>query len=131
MNCYAEKFISPYLCGYRKGFRTQQVSASIIEKSKISLDKKGYGGALLVNLSKVFDTLNNELLLRKLHVYGFNRYAHKTIHYYLNNRYQRAKTKFLVTGGKSFWEYHKGSVLGPINFNIYLNNLIYLAEKKV
>ena len=47
-NCYIEKFISPYLCGYRKGFRTQQTLISLFKKRKTKLDKKGYGGALFM-----------------------------------------------------------------------------------
>ena len=39
-----EKRLSPYLCGYRKGFRTQQALISLIEIWKKNLDQKGYGG---------------------------------------------------------------------------------------
>ena len=83
-----------------------------------------------MNLSKGFDTINHELLLRKLHVYGFNRYALKIIHYYLNNRCQRTKTnKVFSSWRKVLLEVSEGSVLEPILFNIYLNDLIYLGEK--
>ena len=42
---YINSFLTPYLCGYRKGFSTQQALLSIIEKWKIVLDSKSYGGA--------------------------------------------------------------------------------------
>ena len=38
-----------------------------------SLDQKEYGGAVLMDLSKAFDTLNHDLLIAKLHAYGFDR----------------------------------------------------------
>ena len=59
------------MCDYRKGFSTQHVLLSLIEKWKKVLDNKGYGGAILMDLSKVFDTINHNLLIAKLHVCGF------------------------------------------------------------
>ena len=50
------------------------------------LDKKGYAGAILMDLSKAFDTINYELLTAKLHAYGFRREALKLILSYLKNR---------------------------------------------
>ena len=47
---YVDKFLSPYLCGYRKGFNTQYALLSLIEKWKKELDNKGYTGAILMNL---------------------------------------------------------------------------------
>ena len=66
LTVHVENFLSPFLCGYRKGFSTQQALLSLIEKWKNSLDKKGFGGAVLMDLSKAFDTINHELLIAKL-----------------------------------------------------------------
>ena len=66
---YMETFLSPYLCGYRKGYSVQHA----LEKVRLSLDNKGYGGAILMDLSKAFDTLNHDLLIAKLHSYGFSK----------------------------------------------------------
>ena len=66
---FTENLLSPYLCGYRKGFSTQQALISLIE----ILDQKGYGGAVLMDLFKAFDNLNHDLLLSKLHAYSFDR----------------------------------------------------------
>ena len=83
MNCYVEK--SPYLCGYRKGFSTQQALISLIEKWKTNLDKKDYREAIFMDLSKAFDTINHELFLAKLDAHGFSKSALKTICNYLKN----------------------------------------------
>ena len=60
---YIEKFISPFLCGYRKGFSIQYALLTLIERWKFCLDKQGFASALLMNLSKAFDTINHELLM--------------------------------------------------------------------
>ena len=44
----------------------------LVERWKKVLDKKGFSGAVLMDLSKVFDTLNHELLVTKLTSHGFN-----------------------------------------------------------
>ena len=88
---YIDQFLSPYMCGYRKGFSTQHALLSLIEKWKKVLDNKGYGGAILMDLSKAFDTINHDLLIAKLHVYGFSKESLKLIKSYLTNRWQRTK----------------------------------------
>ena len=57
----------PLMCGYRKGFSTQQTLLSLIETWKKVLDRKVYGGPVLMDFSKTYDTMNYELLLAKLH----------------------------------------------------------------
>ena len=64
--------LSKYLCGYRKGYNAQHALVSLIEKWRDMLDKKGYAGGVLMDLSKAFDTLDHDLLLAKLHAYGMN-----------------------------------------------------------
>ena len=43
MSIFVEKILSPYMCGYRKGFSTQKILYSLIETWKKVLDRKGYG----------------------------------------------------------------------------------------
>ena len=50
------------------------------------LDQKGYAGSILMDLSKAFD-----LLLAKLHAYGFDKQALSVIKSYLKDRWQRTK----------------------------------------
>ena len=63
------------MCGYRKGYSLQHALLSMLEKWKMSLDKGGYGGGVLMDLSKAFDTLDHDLLIAKLYAYGFGRNA--------------------------------------------------------
>ena len=68
---YIKSFSTPCLCGYREGFSTPHALLSLIEKWKIARDSKRYGGAVLMDLSKAFDTINHDLLTTKLHVHRF------------------------------------------------------------
>ena len=88
-----------------KGFNAQHALLALLEKWRIMLDRRGYGGAVLMDLSKAFDTLNHDLLIAKLQAYGFDYNALKLFKSYLSNRWQRTKinTSFssrseLITG---------------------------------
>ena len=83
ISVYMEEVPSPYLCGYRKGFNPQHALLAMLEKWSIVTDDGGFGGGVLMDLSKAFDTLNHDLLIAKLHVYGFGSYALKLIKSYL------------------------------------------------
>ena len=58
---YVETFLSPFLCGYRKGYSAQHALLSMLEKWRISLDKGGYAGGVLMDLSKAFNMLDHDL----------------------------------------------------------------------
>ena len=70
---YINQFLSSFLCGCWKGFSTQTASAWLIEKWKHQRDKNCFAGAILLDLSKAFDAINCNLLIVKLHAYGFGK----------------------------------------------------------
>ena len=88
---YIDKHLSPHLCGYRKGYSTQTALISMLEKWKLSIDDKGFEGGVLMDLSKAIDTVNHQLLLAKLHAYGFSKQALAIVCNYLSKRKQRIK----------------------------------------
>ena len=91
INNYIENILSPYLCGYMKGYSTQHALICLTEKWKKILDEKGFCGAVLMDLSKAFYTKNHELLIAKVHAFGFEKSALKLLLNYLSNRWQRTK----------------------------------------
>ena len=67
---YIDKFLSPYLFGYRKGYSTEQCLTIMLEAWRKTLDEKKCAGAVLTDLSKAFNCLSNELLIA---AYGFDK----------------------------------------------------------
>ena len=126
---FIENSLSPYLFGFRKGHSTEQCLVVMLEAWKKALDEKGTAGAILTDLSKAFDCLNHNLLIAKLNAYGFSLDALKFIRSYLKGRKQRTK----VGSEFSKWLEIKcgipqGSILGPLLFNIFLNDIFYFIK---
>ena len=88
---YIDKHLPPHLCGYRKGYSTQTALTSMLEEWKLSIENKGFPGGVLIDLSKTFDTINNQLLLAKIHAYVFSKHVSAKIYSYLSNQKQRIK----------------------------------------
>ena len=129
INNHIENISSPCLCGYRKGYSTQHALICLIETWKEILDEKGFCGKVLMDLSIAFDTIKHELLIAKLHAYGFEKSALKLLLNYLSNRWHRTKiTKKFSSWVELIQGVPLGLVLGPLLFNIYLNDLFLLVE---
>ena len=73
---------------------------SMLEMWKNELDKGVYISAILMDLSKVFETLNHNLLIAKLGAYGFERDSLSFMKKYSNDRQQQVR----VNKNFSFWE---------------------------
>ena len=93
-------------------------------------DKKEYVGAILMDLSKVIDKINYTLLVAKLNAYGFSKETPKLIFSQLKNGTQRVRTnKTFSSWRELLCGVAHGSVLGPISFNKYLNDLLLFVSK--
>ena len=112
-----QKYLSPFIFGYREGHSTEQCLLRMIEIWKKAADEKKHAGAVLTDLSKAFDCISHDLLLAKLNAYGFDKASLKFIRSYLQERKQRTKV------GNEYSDYlenklgvSQGSILGPLLF---------------
>ena len=101
----------------------------MLESLRNALDKGLCSGILLTDLSKAFDCISHDLLIAKLHAYGFSKTSLNLISNYLCDRIQRTKIgdKF-STWRTIIYGVHQGYILGPLLFNIYINYLFSVAD---
>ena len=70
---YFEPFFNEILCGFRKAYCTQHALFELLISLQTSLNRGGFVGSILMDLSKVYDCLKDDLLLAKLQAYSFRK----------------------------------------------------------
>ena len=82
-----------------------------------------------MDLSKAFDTINHNLLIAKFHAYGFTNDSLKLLYSYINNRLHRTKINQKFSSQNELSQgVPQASILEPLLFNTYLNDLLFLSE---
>ena len=101
----------------------------VIEDWKKALDENFVAGTVLMDLSKAFDCIPHDLLMSKLHAYGYSEKAMTFIYSYLKMRKQNVKIDNIFRSSQTLLSgVRQGSILGAILLNIFLNDLLTVLK---
>ena len=110
--------------GSGKKHSTKHALIEVIDQIRLNLDSNQMTCGIFIDLSKAFDTVNHQILMDKLEHYGIRGKAHELFKSYLSNRKQfvtiekcKSQTRSISCGVS------QGSVLGPLFFLIFINDL--------
>ena len=119
--------LSEQQCGFQPKRCTVNALTKVVGTVYNALNEKQLCASVFFDLKKAFDTVSHDRLIEKLHILGFRNITLDFFRSYLQGRTQRTKVENCISEPKSLsWGVLQGSVLGPILFILYMNDIFQL-----
>jgi len=124
------KLLTTCQFGFRKNRSTEHASVYFTDQIRKAMDSGLLTGAIYVDLSKAFDSISHSTLIDKLPDFGITGITQDWFTNYLFGRHQRVNYKNQLSSLEPvLCGVPQGSILGPILFLLYFNNLTTVLSK--
>lgn len=123
------KILNSKQFGFRRNHSTNHAMINLFETTLDGLDNNLKVGGIFLDISKAFDTVNHDILLRKLEYYGFRGTTLIWFESYLKNRHQYVSIKNTKSNTYTpMYGVPQGATLAPILFILYMNDILHSSS---